>query len=345
MNRLASYLLCIVMPNIVAAAAGPDPLFRSDEVLDITLTAAFDTIDDERDKDLGFDGTLSYIDESAQQVLLDVELTVRGNWRLDRRNCVYSQLWVDLKRNQLPGTLFENQNRLKLVVQCRSPNRYSDYVIRENKAYRMFSELTDIHFATRLVNVTYADSERPNNSRTHLAYFIEHQKRLASRFDLDEVELNEVSQDVLQPQQSTVVALFQHMIGNWDFSMIRGPQGEECCQNAKMLVNAAGEHLVVPYDFDSSGYINATYAPEPEPALGIRHSRIRVYRGFCVPPEDLQRAIAVFQNSRESMLAILGDTTYMSQRSVNNTEKYIGEFFEILSNPQRVEREFVQNCR
>lgn len=345
MNRLTTIFLCIVLPNVAIAAAEPDPLFLFDEVLDITLTAPFDTIDDKRDKDLRFDGTLSYTDDTGHQVILDVEFSVRGNWRLDRRNCVYSQLWLDLKRGQLPGTLFENQNRLKLVVQCRKPNRYSDYVIRELKAYQMFSELSDIYFDTRLVNVTYTDSERPSNSRIQLAFFIEHQNRLASRLNLDKVELYEVPRNVLQPQQSTVMALFQYMIGNWDFSMIRGPQGEECCHNAKLLMNDAGEHFVVPYDFDSSGYIDATYAPRPDPGLDLRNSRDRLYRGFCVPSKILQQTIEVFQNSRERMMAILRDTTYMSQRSVNNASKYIEDFFEILGNQRKVEQEFVRSCR
>lgn len=345
MCKLPLILLCCVLPGVLIAAAESDPLFRSDELLDITLTAPFDTIDDERDKDLQYDGTLSYTDESGQLVVLDVEFSVRGNWRLDVRNCSYSQLWVNFKRRQLPGTLFENQNRLKLVVQCNRPARYSDYIVRELKAYQLFGEVSDTYFDTRLVNVSYADSERPNDRRVQLAFFIEHQNRLAERSGFDGVEIYEISRNELHPLQSTVLALFMYMLGNTDFSMIRGPGGEECCHNGKMLVDAAGEYLVIPYDFDASGYIDTTYAPAPDPRFNLRSSRIRYYRGFCVPPEVLNPAIAVFQESRERMMAILGDTSHMSQRSVNNIVRYIEGFFEILDNPRRVQREFVRDCR
>lgn len=345
MSRLLVILLSLALPNVVIGAPEPDPLFQSAELLDITLTAPFDTIDDDRDKEQQYEGTLSYIDEAGQQVLLDVALSVRGNWRLDRRNCRYSPLWVNLKRGQLPGTLFENQNRLKLVVQCNRPNRYSDYVIRELKAYHLFSEVSDIDFDTRLVNVTFADSERPGDSRTQLAFFIEHQNRLAERFGFDDVELYEVPRDELHPLQSTVMALFMYMLGNTDFSMIRGPGGEECCHNAKMLVNDLGEYLLIPYDFDASGFVDATYAPEPDPRFNLRSSRSRLYRGFCVPPEILEQAIGLFQESREQMMAILSDTTYQSQRSVNRISAYVEDFFEILDNPRKVRREFVRDCR
>lgn len=345
MRRLPFILLFFVFAGVVTGAAESDPLFNSDELLDITLTAPFDRIDDDRDKELQYDGTLSYVDESGQQVDLDVELSVRGNWRLDRRNCSYAQLWVNLKRGQLPGTLFEDQNRLKLVVQCSRPNRYSDYVIRELKAYHMFSELSDIYFDTRLVNVNFTDDERPNYSRTQLAFFIEHQNRVAERSGLDDVELYEIPRVELHPLQSTVMALFMYMLGNTDFSMIRGPGGEECCHNAKILVNDLGEYLLIPYDFDASGYVDATYAPDPNPRFNLRSNRSRYYRGFCVLPEVLNEAIGVFQESRQRMMAILGDTNYMSQRSVNKISGYVEDFFDILDDPRKVERELVEDCR
>jgi len=156
--------------GVLGAVDGPDLLFQSTEVLDITLTAPFRTIDRERDKEKEYEGTLSYLSDSGEEVVLDVNLTVRGNWRLQKYNCQYSQLWVDLRRRQTTGTVFENQNRLKLVVQCGRQNRYLNFLAKEQQLYQIFGELSEFNFDTRLVNTNYVDSENPGRSRTHLAF-------------------------------------------------------------------------------------------------------------------------------------------------------------------------------
>ncbi|HJO12540.1 MAG: hypothetical protein QGG67_13930 [Gammaproteobacteria bacterium] len=345
MNRLPILILYCLLPVAVLGADAPDPLFDSADMLDLTLTAPFDLIDDERDKEKEYEGSLSYLDATGAEVVLDAQFSVRGNWRLDKRNCRYSQLWINLRRGQVQGTLFENQNRLKLVVQCNRANRYADYIIKELQAYQLFSELSEIHFDTRLVNVSYADSERPNNSRNHIAFFIEHQNRLADRFGFSEVELNTIPREELNKQQSKLMSLFMYLLGNTDYSMIQGPEDEECCHNAKLLQNPAGEYIPVPYDFDASGFVDTTYAPEPNPAFSLRNNRQRLYRGFCVSEEELNGAIAEFMESREQMTAIVADTTYVSSRSANRTLGYMEDFFEILEDPRRIEREFVDDCR
>ena len=50
MSRLPFILLCFLLPGVAIGAAEADPLFNSDELLNITLTAPFDRIDDDRDK-------------------------------------------------------------------------------------------------------------------------------------------------------------------------------------------------------------------------------------------------------------------------------------------------------
>lgn len=345
MSRLLTFLLLWAFTTTAVGATAPDPLFASDELLEITINAPFELIDDERDKEKKYDGIVSYLDGAGESINLDVELEVRGNWRLNKRNCSYSQLWLDFKRGQVAGTLFENQNRLKLVVQCKRQDRYADYIIKEWQAYQLFSTLSDISLDTRLMNVTYIDSDDPDESRTHRAFFIEHQNRLAERFGFDEVELNRVPRGELNQHQSTLVSLFMYLLGNTDFSLVQAAEGDECCHNAKLLTNDAGEYIAIPYDFDASGFVDASYAPVPNPDFGINSNRSRVYRGYCVEEQILNAAIAGFQNSREQISAIVSDTTYVNSRSANRTTGYVEDFFEVLDNPRRIEREFVRDCR
>lgn len=344
MKRL-SIMLFPVFISISLAAEESDLLFQSAEPLDITITAPFRRIDKERDKETEYEGLLSYLDAQGETVNLDVMLEVRGNYRLIKRNCRYSQLWVDLKRGQLEGTLFANQNRLKLVVQCGRQNRYADYLIREQQAYSIFSEISDYDFGTRLLNVTYVDSEDEDDARTHMAFFLEHQNRLADRFEMDKVELNGIRRAELNGRQGVLVSLFMFLIGNTDYSIIRGPVDDECCHNSKLLVNGEGEYFAIPYDFDASGYVDANYAPEPMPEFNLRSNRSRLYRGFCVPDEIFSAAINTYLDAKSGLTAIVGDTTYISSRSVNRSLKFVEDFYEIINNPRKLRRQIVERCR
>ena len=333
------------MMTASAQTVAPDPLFASDVPLSITFEAPFTRIDRERDKGAEYEGFMRYVDASGEELSFDIALEVRGNWRLKKSNCNYSQLWVDLKRGQTPNTLFAEQNRLKLVVQCRSQDRYKDYLAKEQQLYEVFASVSDIHFGTRLVNATYVDSENPEDSRTHLAFFIEHQRRLKDRFEMEDVELNSIPYADLDPLQSTQVGMFMYQIGNTDFSMISAAEGDECCHNAKLLVDEAGRYYPIPYDFDSSGFVDASYAAPPSPSFGIRSNKGRRYRGFCVESDQLNAVVSQFTAMRDSINAIISDTTHVSERTAKRSMRYMDEFYEVLESPRRYERGVVDRCR
>lgn len=330
---------------VAAQSAGPDPLFATDTLLDITLTAPFAEIDLNRDREKQYPGTLSYVDDSGQQVVLDVNLEVRGNWRLRKDNCRYSQLWVDLKRGQTDDTLFAEQNRLKLVVQCGSQNRYRTYLAKEQQLYQVFAALTDINFGTRLLNTTYIYSDDPGKERTHLAFFIEHQRRLKSHFDMDDVELNSIEQGDLDPVQSALVGLFMYLIGNTDYSMTAAAEGEECCHNAKLLVDASGRYFPIPYDFDASGFVDTNYAPIPNPIYKLDSNRQRLYRGYCVPDNGLETAVAQFNTARERINVIVSDTTYVSSGIAKRSQRYVDQFYAVLHDEDSLQQNIVDKCR
>ncbi|NQV71194.1 MAG: hypothetical protein HQ498_14305 [Pseudohongiella sp.] len=345
MNRKLLILLFGLPSCLLAAASAPDPLFQSSEIIDITLTAPFSLIDDERDKEKEYEGSLSYTDAVGEQVRLDVGLQVRGNWRLRKDNCTYSQLWVDFKRGQVAGTIFENQNRLKLVVQCRRPDRYAELIVKEQQAYQIFAELSEYNFDTRLVNVSYVDSEREDSSRTQLAFFIEHQNRLQARFGMEEVELSSIPNEQLNASQASLVALFMYLLGNTDYSIAQAAEGEECCHNAKLLLSEAGDYFAIPYDFDASGFVNAPYAAEPAPAMNIRSNRQRRYRGYCKHNDALPSAMRIMLEARANIAAIVGDASRVSARTANSSSKYVQELFEVLADQRSFDRAIIGDCR
>ena len=140
-----------------AAATSHDPLFASDEPLTIILTGPFKKLDKKRDKTANYAlGSLSYL-SSEGPVDIETSLRPRGNFRLKKENCSHAQLWLELKKKQTRDTLFANQKKLKLVVQCRDSKRYRGYLRKEYQAYRMLNTLTDASYRVRWAEVTYRD--------------------------------------------------------------------------------------------------------------------------------------------------------------------------------------------
>ncbi|MFN2327899.1 MAG: hypothetical protein ABR612_03215 [Chromatocurvus sp.] len=333
---------CLALTLWVSDAIAAKPLFAERSVFELTLAGPFDRIDSERDKAQEYPGTVSY-NSAGEAVELDLKYTVRGNFRLQKRVCQHAQLWLDLKKNKVEGTLFEGQNKLKLVVQCRDRDTHEDYLALEEQVYRMFNLLSPISLRTRLVRVTYRDSES-GGERTHLGFIIQHQKRLARELDMDVLEVPNLPIHDLDPHQSSLVALFMFLIANTDYSMIAGKPDEDCCHNTKPLVDAAGRVYAVPYDFDSTGYVSANYAQVSE-GLGQRSIKDRVYRGFCVDDAILAANLATLRQQQSAILAIAGDSSIVSQRKAKQAVRLLERSFDIINDERRLQREVIRACR
>ena len=326
-----------------AALSPHDPLFNSDEPLTITLTGPFKTLDKQRDKSAEYDvGSLSYEGPDGP-VSIETRYTPRGNFRLEKENCAHAQLWLNLKKKQTKKTVFANQNKLKLVVQCRDSNRYQSYLRKEYQAYRMLNLMTEASYRVRWLTVTYQDLQG-KKLRTHAAFLIEHKNRVADRLNLLPVDEQRINRTELDPTHATRAALFNYFIGNADFSIVAATEGSGC-HNAKLL-RADNESPYVPviYDFDSSGYVDAPYAITPS-KLDLRNVRQRIYRGFCTDPEVLDGVLDEFRDKREALLAVAAETEYVGKRSARKGVSYLKDFYSVIDNPKRLKKKIIEVCR
>src|SRR5690606_14908282 len=116
------------------------------------------------------------------------------------------------------------------------------------------------------------------------------------------------------PLALTRFMVFQYLIGNTDWEVLGRPGLEQCCHNVRVTGPRDGPGLVaLPYDFDSSGMVDAGYAA-PHASLPISSVTQRLYRGFCVHNESLAPVRDEFLANRAAILALIRDDARLSPR-------------------------------
>lgn len=273
------------------------------------------------------------------------QLEPRGISRRTGGICNFPPLRLDFG-DDVRGTLFRGQNRIKVVTRCRGGAAYEQLTVLEYTAYRLYNEITPLSYRVRPARITYRD----RSDQTQFNFMIEDVDDLARRNDrlvaLD-VGAGELNSAMLQPRATTLYSLFQFMIGNLDWDMVAARAGEDCCHNSRLLAANAGARqglIPTPYDFDYSGFVNAPYALAPE-SVPVRTVRQRYWRGYCRFNDELPAAIAHFQSRREAILAVIDGETRLTDARRQSARAFIEEFFEIIGNPAQVERQIVGRCR
>jgi hypothetical protein len=325
------------------ASGAPAPLFAADEVIEMTLALPLRTLIDARAGLPAVKGTLTVAGSDTATRRLDVEVRPRGRHRL--ANCTFPPLRLDFKRGQVADTLFAEQNRLKLVAPCRSGPRYEQYLELEYLVYRMYEQLGGVAFRVRRAQMRYVDVEQHHEILEAPAFLLEPLDGVAARFDLTDVESPRIPLAELEPQALTMLALFQFLIGNTDWAATGGAAGEDCCHNADVLAPRDGrsELVLVPYDFDHAGIIDADYAT-PSGSLGLTSVRQRRYRGFCRTNDYLDEAIRALNTARPAIEALL-QSERLAPRSRTDALRYLDRSYEILNDAEERQREIVGRCR
>ena len=139
--------------------------------------------------------------------------------------------------------------------------------------------------------------------------------------------------------------LFQYMIGNVDWSALSDAGVRQCCHNAKLMgLDPASGLYAVPYDFDSSGLIDAHYAV-PNAGLPIQEVTQRLYRGFCVHNSTLESARQEYLSKEQAIYGLVKNESRLNSRSVKLALRYLEDFFDILRDNYKFDKNIIQRCR
>ncbi len=320
------------------ADADNRPLFQSADPLTFTLTANFNAVNKDRNENSTkrFPGTLVVTGDNAKSGPIAVNLGTRGHFRLRQTSCSFVPLRVEFDKQNVTGTMFDGQNKLKLVTHCRDNNDYEQHILREYLVYRIYNLLTPGSFRARLAKVTYVQSDSGKPLTTRYAIFIEDDDDVARRMDGRVAELPNASFKELEQESLMLATLFEYMIANTDYSIVR-------LHNVRLVQDRARALHMVPYDFDLAGLVDASYALVDK-RLGIASVRDRLYRGPCKTEADLEPLLERFRAKKSEVMALYDSPADLDAGYRRDAKKYLEEFYTLISRKDRVKKVLVDGC-
>lgn len=329
-------------------ATEPDPLFADHDILDVRIVAPFKQIikerptNDDDDNDNDPEGTFSLIAEDGSTTDFPIKVLTRGNNRRDV--CKFAPLRLDFDKDNVDGTLFEGQNKLKLVTHCKNGSRvYQQAVIREYLAYRVLNVMTDISFKVRLMRITYVYSDNKNKEEETYGFLIESKKRLGDRIGKPEQEMNAMSVVLLDQEYTNLTSVFEYLIGNLDFSPVIGASGKACCHNYSLFSADMQKYWSIPYDFDLTGWVESPHI-QLNPEHRQSSIRQRIYRGRCYNQEYVPQTLQLFREKRAEIEGVVAEQPELEDRLRKKIANYVEDFYELLEDEEKLVEEFADDC-
>ena len=155
-------------PQLPDSAPPSQPLFESQDLLELELATDLRTMVRDIGRHVGnneFEGEeqhparLSYTNQAGETVSLGIQVKTRGHFRRQKTTCNFPPLRLNIKTLEATGTVFENQDKLKLVTHCQDGrDDYEQNVLLEYLLYRVYQEIDTLSYRVRLARITYVDT-------------------------------------------------------------------------------------------------------------------------------------------------------------------------------------------
>jgi len=323
----------------------PAKLFANTDEWKVTLSGPWREIKRNIKKDKLYPAQFTYPGENGEPITVNIEVAPRGISRRFKA-CDFPPLKVHFDKEKMKGSALRGNKSLKLVTYCATSSKYEQYYIKEFLTYRIYNLITDFSYRAKPMQIEYVDSDGQDKTITRFGFFIEDIDDVAERVDMEKLEIPQVSYRNLDPLQTSYYSLFQYMVGNLDWAATDGPKKDLCCHNSRLIGKGADEvpKYVIPYDFDSTGLVNAHYTSPPD-GLRVSNIRERMYRGYCTLTDTLPQAVERFNQQKAAIMALFESNTQLSDSNRNRAIDYLEDFYQTINDPQDFAKEITDKCR
>lgn len=315
---------------------GASGLFESDELMELSLEFDITTFQRKKSSEEYLPALLTCHLNENDSVKSTIMLRARGNNR--KKVCSFPPIRLNFKTSVSSGNEFADIDKIKMVTHCDPGNL--NYTLKEYLAYKLYNVLTDYSYRVRLARVKYINTARNNKAFSEYAFFIEPTEMLCKRMNTVEVENIKLTQRNIVPEVMDLMAVFNYMIGNTDWSV---PIYHNVTVLHKRLPENSNLGIIIPYDFDHSGLINAIYAL-PYEGLGLKSVLERKYLGICRTREVFAARLKIFSEKKEELLRVIWEFPYLNDKAKNEMTGYLESFFRDLDKPNLILNKFNADC-
>jgi hypothetical protein len=265
-----------------------------------------------------------------------IQVRPRGIFR--KQNCNLASLMLEFRNEEI--SQLSSLKKLKMVGGCSKSSGDEQLVLKEYLVYKIYNLFTEMSLNVRLVKTDYNDSRGKMKDYTQYAFLIEDIDDMAKRNGCMEKENSQYHPERTNREHTTLVSVFQYMIGNTDWSI-------PYYHNIKLLVPKNDTNsfpYAVPYDFDVTGFVNAYYA-SPPPELGISSVTERVYRGFPRTIEEIEETVKNFIQKKDQIYSMINEFELLSNSSKKEMLNFLDDFYFLVNNKKNLQRIFIDNAR
>ena len=314
--------------NPEAGSVEPPLLFDSNEILNVQIATDLNQlIGDIKDDPDYHHAILSYVQSGSGTISLDVRIKTRGNYRRVRSNCDFPPLLINFRKKEVKKTIFHGQNKIKLVTHCRTDDsEYEQLLYKEYLVYRLYNLFTPYSLRVRLMDVTYIDIWNPEHVIKKHAFLTETPEEMADRNGSKNREVMDLKPEQLDPYHFTLLALFQYMVINNDWSV-------PLMKNIKLVSTGEAKQLIpVPFDFDFAGFVNAPYRFTEDPEKDVYHDRI--YYGPPNSRMEMDKYFVYFNEKRTDIYDLVGDFELLGRKHKTIANRMLNDFYDVVDQPE-----------
>jgi hypothetical protein len=319
--RALTYLLWsqILLFGCIALAHAAPALFEGDEILELELSGPLKATLRDRRKPSERPFTIATTDGEWP-----VAVRTRGKSRT--KLCSFPPLRLSFDADGILDGPFVGQHKVKLVTHCTDRAPGGDDLLEEFVAYRIFAFLSDYGHRVRLLRITYVDTEKKRHEPlVRYAFALEPIEQLADRSGASLLETEHLAKSRIDREQAALVFVFQYLIANLDWSLVKNREDDACCHNVH-LVQREGRDYLIPYDFDLSGLVIPDYARRA-PNVAQRPSRRRSYQGYCMDGLQLDQAVATVLARRDEIMTLVAGLPWTDAEALVERRAFFEKFF------------------
>jgi hypothetical protein len=312
-------------------------LFTNNEILNLSLRFDLTNYLRKKSKEQYLKAILTYHINDKDSINKEIKIKSRGEFR--NGYCSFPPIRMNFKKSEFQKEGLGKIEKIKMVTHCQSGNE--DNLFKEYLIYKLYNVLTDNSFRVRLVKVEYIDTNKKRKPINTYAFLIEPIEMLAERTNSVPVNSTNLTQKNILPEMMDRVAIFNYMIGNTDWSV---PNQHNCKVLTGLSLDRPDLGMIIPYDFDYSGLVNAAYAV-PYEGLNLSSVRERLYIGICRSEDTFINALREFTDKKDEFYKVINEFPLLNEKTKKNMVQYLDSFYSGFDNRNSIVLDILGGCK